>query len=88
MMEKDLDHDAISELSESLQVILTQPAKQEQYYALSRLAASLERQADYVSASQQWIAASYLAPSGVERHWCQSRAHLCDRRVGLRSNTK
>lgn len=87
-MEKDLDHDDISEISASLQVILTRSAKQAQYSALSRSAASLERRADYVSASQQWIAASYLAPGGIERHWCQSRAHLCDRRVGLNSNTK
>lgn len=87
-MEKDQDYDDISDISESLMVLLTQPTKREQYQALSRSAAILERGKNYVAASQQWLAASHVATASVDRHWCESRAHLCDRQLGPIGNTK
>ncbi|MGM0512364.1 MAG: ANR family transcriptional regulator [Pseudomonadota bacterium] len=87
-MKKEWDHSDSGEVSAALQVLLTQPTQREQYKALSRSAAILERGKNYVAASQQWLAASSLATASVDRHWCEARAHLCDRRVGLSDNTK
>ncbi|MGF6188985.1 ANR family transcriptional regulator [Serratia sp. 2723] len=87
-MEKDRDHDDIGDVSASLQVLLAQPTKRDQYHALSRSAAILERGKNYVAASQQWLAASDLATASVDRHWCEARAHLCDRLMLLSGYTK
>lgn len=84
-------HDCAGDQGEaavSMAVLFAKPTIREQYRAASRLAATLEQGKHYLTAAQQWMLASGLAPAGVERHWCESRAHLCERRAGLVSQTE
>ncbi|MEB7884029.1 ANR family transcriptional regulator [Serratia fonticola] len=87
-MATDQDCDDISDISGSLQALLVRPTKREQHQTLSLSAALLERERNYVAASQQWLAASQLASASVDRHWCEARAHLCERRIGLTKKGK
>lgn len=48
--------------------------------AMSRQAALLEREGCFEEAACYWLAALALAVSGRDRHWCESRAQLCQKR--------
>ncbi|CAI1002830.1 MULTISPECIES: ANR family transcriptional regulator [Serratia] len=67
----------------AMAALFAKPTIREQYRAASRLAATLEQDTHYLTAAQQWTLASGLALAEVERHWCESRAHLCERRAAL-----
>ena len=84
-MEKKPNH---SDSGEALKALFMQPTNREQYRALSWKAAMLEREKHYLTAQQQWVAASQVALADVDRHWCEARAHLCERRAEFVSNAK
>ncbi|EOT1929368.1 ANR family transcriptional regulator [Serratia marcescens] len=65
----------------SMTALFAKPTIREQYRAASQLAATLEQNTHYLTAAQQWMLAFGLAPGGAERHWCECRAHLCERRA-------
>lgn len=87
-MEKKTSHRDIGDVSASLKALFMQPTHRELYRALSREAATLERGKHYITAMQQWVAASQVASADVDRHWCEARAHLCERRARLISNAE
>lgn len=90
-MEKQTNQNTVCEdinVSEALKVLFKKPTSREQYHALSLEAAILERQKNYITATQQWVAAAQVASAEVDRHWCEARAHLCERRAGLANNAK
>lgn len=59
-----------------------QPTQKDHYRAMAGKAARMEREGRYGAARQHWQAAATLAMQGTERHWCESRAQWCERRVG------
>ncbi|MGJ3438265.1 hypothetical protein BSQ98_24690 [Serratia liquefaciens] len=50
-------------------------------FALMEQAALLERDACFEDAAYYWLASLALAEKWSERHWCEARASLCQKRV-------
>lgn len=60
---------------------LHQPTPRERYRRATGEAAACERAGALALAVEWWQAAGELALSAVDRHWCDSRAESCARRV-------
>lgn len=51
------------------------------HLAVAREAAALERSCEYAMARLSWLDAGRLAVLSPDRHWCESRALLCEKRA-------